>query len=331
MNNTIISLRNNQVFLKDSLNIVFWLGGSIPALFEPERLPHVFTQLRMRIVKSVLRNIILFKSSFISHEKIARQVGCSRNAVLDALKVFEDMGLFCIEHRGKKRLSNIYTLGPLLQDKNIVWRLRHVFSSAYVALQRHIERLAQYLNFDYSTIKNQDSTLFIKENVFNTNTSYSSYRKIENTTPVKEKRLYSYPFMPKDEWLHMKKALWADWSVTEQEFLMNKYEYQKFYHYSKTPTEDIQRKQKIQDYQNGWNLTRYPNTYKQQEVKSTPASYHKSALSIIETDKQIRECMQESNMALRVLKFESMLAVVPRESVPYIKSLIVKYKKKIQD
>ena len=41
--------------------------------------------------------------------------------------------------------------------------------------------------------------------------------------------------------------------------------------------------------------------------------------------------MQESNMALRVLKFESMLAVVPRESVPYIKSLIVKYKKKIQD
>jgi len=332
MNNYNNSVRNNQAFSQESLNIVYWLGGTVPATFIPTPLSYVFTNLRLRIIKCLLGNIIHYKSSYISHDTIARQVGCSRNAVLDALHLFEDMGLFGVIHRGKQRLSNIYELGSLFKDCNIVWRMKDVLSGLYVALTRTIDRLAfKYGLINRMSTKNQDSTLYNNIIVLKKKNSDSSYCKISEPTTFKEKKLPTIPFMSKEAWLNMKTALWADWDLTEQDFYMDKYEYNKFYSESDISSEEIESKKKIQSVRTRENLYKYPSYYKTSLEKLRGPIKPVMVTDIINHEERLRHAMTIDDLSKRIVYLESLLLSCPRASIPFVKNQIQKYKNKAND
>lgn len=304
MNNYSFSPRNNQGFLKIYYSVIYWLGGSTPAFFEPEPIPSVITPLRLRILKEVLRYITANNQAFPSHAVIAKTVGCHINTVLDALKVFEELDLFEVTHRGHQRKSNIYALGKVFKQYGAPHALRFVLSNLQAAVCKFKDRLCRELGLSVErsetqtsrgtanqAVKTQDSILLLNNNVFKKNYSNSSNR---------ERRLYSTPFLKKEDWLNMQKALWADWGLTESNYHM---EYKK--------------------------PLKTNNFYDKQEEPAIikPASHN----AFFDIPSAVTSCMDIMHLPKRLQAFQELYFKVPGASRPYIQLYINKTKKKLEE
>ncbi len=213
MNNN-ISVRNNQAFFKDPLNIAYWLGGSMPAMFVPEHLStKIFTKARMLMTQELFRHMNMHDAAFPSHTTLAKAAGLKRQAAYEYFKWAEEIGLFKVMHRGKSWESNIYFLGDVLKIPSVRWALRHAFKGLHRVFMKTVKVLHEAANI-------AKRTLLLNNNVFKINTSNSSYR---------EKRLYSTPFLKKEYWLNLQKQLWSDWSVREIDLHMQREERENMY------------------------------------------------------------------------------------------------------
>jgi len=252
MNNNNISLSINQAFSQQCLNIAYWLGGSLPATFVPEKLSEIFTLSRQKMFKCILRSINIHNSSFISLTTIGKAGNVNRQAAAEFLDLCETLGIFKIIRRGKERKSNIYSLGEVLKNSAVRWSLRDVFlnlTRSYTKMVDAIKGMSACLE---TPINKQKRTLLININVFKKKyTSSSSYR---------ERVLHSTPFLPKQDWLNQQKALWADWSLTPGTY-MTKNDYQKYYGKSDFPENEIKRKIQTQSEQQRFNKRKYPSDF----------------------------------------------------------------------
>lgn len=336
-----ISVRNNQDFFKDYLNIAFWLKGSMPAWFEPEPLYHVFTELRLAILQEILKYIGIHKQAHPSHETIAKKVGCSRNAVLDALKLFENMGLLKVTHRHKEYKSNIYELGEVLKFPAVRWALRNSMSNLSYAFHAMKDRLAQevqakiqegkkLLNALLTTVKRQDSTLLLNNNVLKElNTNQVDYKDI---------KLYRSPYIKnKDLYHNMKKALWADWSMNEDDYRRSLKMLEEDLLFDFDAQEEIIKDRKYQQFKR--NDAKYPDYYKDMH------EYHKkngnefkvpekpvdniTRISAQVMNERLSLCNQEPNLDRRLLMLERLRKQVERASIPFIDFQIKKTRSKL--
>ena len=289
MNNYNISVSNNQSFSKHSFNIAHWLGGSIPANIDPEPISHkVFTNIRYKITSCILRYINAHDVAFPSHETIAQEAGCNRDAVIKYLNWAEEIGLFKIVHRRNSWESNIYFLGDILKDHRVRWALRNVFAGLNRAFHKTVTLLNDALGIVKNTVNKQDHTLLISINVFKKNTSDSSYR---------ERRLYSTPFLKKEDWMNKQKAMWADWSLKDEDF---QYEIPK-----KVITLGVLGA----------------------KVSSASDPIHLKGNLILSQPEFTRQCdliKSENNLSLRLELYEMILHKAPGASRPFVQSLIRK-------
>ncbi len=204
MNKNIISLSNNQAFIKDNLSVAYWLGGSTPAMFVPEHLSNkIFTESRRKMTEEVLRHINANDVAFPSHTTIAKAAGLKRQAAFEYLKWAEEIGIFKVIHRAKQWDSNIYFLGDVLKDCRVRWSLRNVFNGLHKAFSKTVDVLNK-------AAKIAKRTLLLNNNVFKRNTNQGDYKEVKlHASPyIKNSNLYQ----------NMKKALWSDWSVDEDRY-----------------------------------------------------------------------------------------------------------------
>ncbi len=272
------------------------LGGSCPATFVPEPISNnIFTPTRIKIISIVIRYINMNDVAFPSHEKIAKEAGCQRGAVLECLKIAESFGLFKVVHRGKQWDSNIYFLGDVLKDHRVRWSLRFIFGGLHRAFHKTIELLNKASSFPEKAVNELKRTLLISINVFKKNTSISSYR---------ESRLYSTPFVKKENWLNRQKHLWSDWSIRESDL-----------HYQREERDSMYK---------SWTKPR-------QEKELPPViSLNIGKISPSVMNERLVMCNTEVNLTRRLAMFERLRNQVERASVPYIDFMITKTKRKIE-
>lgn len=284
------SVRNNQAFSKEYLNIAHMLGGSTPAMFLPEHVSG-YTPLRLNMINFVLRCLNIHKIAFPSQSTIAKAVGCNREAVNVAFKFFEEQSIFIIKSGKKRYRTNIYSLGAVLCNPQVRWALRYVCTG----LTRVYHRIAMDLkSLVKKAIVEPKRTLLYKINVFKkNNTSISSYR---------EKRLYSTPFLTKENWLNKQKALWSDWSIRESDL-----------HYQREERESMYK---------SWNKPK-------KEVEDPKPSLNIGKIHSIVMHERLEMCSNETNLERRIAMFERLRDQVERASIPYIDFLIRKTKAKI--
>ena len=134
MNNYNNSVRNNQAFSQESLNILYRFNISIEDPFEKELGSRIFSPERMSILKCVLRYMGIFNTAYISHETISRFAGCCRDTVIEAMKVFEEYEILKVIYRHRK--TSVYSLGKFLLNKRIIWLLKDVVPNLYWAFSR---------------------------------------------------------------------------------------------------------------------------------------------------------------------------------------------------
>ncbi len=285
------SVSNNQAFSQSYLNIAFILGGSVPAMFVPEHILG-YTPLRLKMINFVIRYININKIAFPSQSTVAKAVGCNREAVNIAFKFFEEQGLFIIKSGKQRWRTNIYSLGAVLCNSQVRWALRYVCTG----LTRAYHRIAMDLkDLVKKAIVEPKRTLLYKINVFKkNNTSISSY---------KEKRLYSTPFLKKEDWLNRQKQLWSDWSVRESEL-----------HYQLEERESMYKQ---------WVKPR-------QEVKEPIISHNTGKISPTIMQERLVLCQAEANLYRRLAMFERLKTQVEGASVPYINFMITKTRRKME-
>ena len=294
--NTNNSVRNNQAFFKDSLNVVYAMGGSTPASFVPTPLSESFTSLRNKFIDSVLRRYIMHKGKVeVSHETLSKESGMSVSAIKIFLKFAEKIGLFNITCRKKQHKANIYELGPLLKDKRIAARLQDVLKYVYKALMVYIDHKADLYGlfnsdskqdfFVSKPVQNQNELRYTDVYDIKYNTSVCIDRERENKGPVKkidycqykkrkyckgkcfkehkEDKLHTRAYLSDDDYRNMQIARWNDWALTEEKYirdLMTQQEYELFY--ANNPDfndQDMQVKISRQAYQQTWNKSKYKN------------------------------------------------------------------------
>ncbi len=289
------SVRNNQAFFKDSLNVVYAMGGSTPALFVPTPLSESFTNLRNKFIDSVLRRYIMHKGKVeVSHETLSKESGMSVSAIKIFLKFAEKIGLFNITCRKKEHKTNIYELGPLLKDKRIAARLQDVLKYAYKALMVYIDHKADLYGlfssnskedfFVSNSAQSQNELRYTDVYDIKYNTTVCIDRKTENKFPVKkidycqykkrsyckgkcfkehkEDKLHTRPYLSEEDYRNMQIARWHDWNLTEEKYirdLMTQQEYELFYKNSDFSDQDMEVKISRQAYQQTWNKAKYKN------------------------------------------------------------------------
>lgn len=337
MNNNNISVSNNQAFLKESFNIAYSLGGSTPAMFVPERVSG-YTPLRLKMINFVIRSINIHKDSFVAQSTIAKSVGCNREAVNVAFKFFVEQGLFTVESGKKKRRTNKYFLGPVLLDSKIRWALRYVSTGLTRAYHKIVSQLNKTVE---SAVVEPKRTVLYKINVLDkNNTSVCSYRKRRDCEGVcfkqhKEDRLYSKPYMGKNAWLNMQKNMWADWSLTQEDYLqgihMNIYQLDQDLLFDSDTQESIRKDRKYQQFKR--NDAKYPDLYRDLKAFHEPELKKPVIVKPVETKiysvvmhQRLDLCSKEDNLSRRVLMLERLRGQVERASIPYIDFLLRKTK-----
>jgi hypothetical protein len=210
-NNSIISGRNNQAFLQQSLNIAKWLGSELIHIDEYETLSVRFTEKRKKLLQFIFQQVTIHKRAFPSHATMEKVTGLSRSAVIRALKLFEQFQIIDIDHRNLLHKTNIYSLGAVLRNATVVRYLADVFKILVPAFCRTMERLG---NLMFSRKPQQLYTGYFKSNatlslrdVFvcsntNTNTSLcidTSKEKKQNISQKGEKMYEKYKHLEKLE------------------------------------------------------------------------------------------------------------------------------------
>ncbi len=335
-----ISVRNNQAFSKEYLSVASMLGGSTPAMFLPEHRSG-YTPLRLKMINFVIRSLNINKVSFPSQSTIAKAVGCNREAVNRAFKFFEEQGIFIVKSGKKRYRTNIYSLGAVLCNPQVRWALRYVCTG----LTRAYHRIASDLNdMVKKSIVEPKRTLLYKINVLKElNTSVCSYRKRRDCKDVcfkqhREDRLYSKPYMPKNIWLNMKKSMWADWSITEEDYIkgfqMNIQHLDQDLLFDEEAQEDIRKDRRYQQFKK--NDAKYPNLYRElkeynnpQQPKPVVISHNEGKISHAVMTDRIAICKKESSLDRRIAMFERLKTQVERGSIPFINYHITETKKKL--
>jgi len=291
MNNN-ISVCNNQAFSKEYLNIAFMLKASVPATFVPEHISG-YTPLRLKMINFIIRSLNINKISFPSQSTIAKAVGCNRETVNVAFKFFEEQGLFIIKSGKKRWRTNIYSLGAVLCNYQVRWALRYVCTGLTRAYHRIADELRSFIK---KAVVEPKRTLLYKINVFKRiNTSISSYR---------EKRLYSTPFLKKEDWLNRQKHLWSDWSVRESEL-----------HY------------KLEERESMYKQWVKPKTV----VEKPPAISHNTGkISSTLMNERISMCKREPDISRRLAMYDKLKTQVERGSMAFIDYLIRETKNTIE-
>ncbi len=280
------SVRNNQAFFKDNLNLVYALGGSIPATFVPERQSE-FTALRINMLKFMFNAFNYREIVCYSQKTIARRLGCSRKAVNEAFMFFREMKIIDFVSGKNKWTMNEYSLGQVLYNPYIRWALRFVFTNLTRAYFKIMERLKPAPK---STTVEPKVTQLTNVNVLEElNTSNSSYR---------EKRLYSTPFLKKENWLNQQKQLWSDWSVREIDL-------------------HIQREERENMYKQ-WVKPR------KEEPKQTIISKDINSISTDVMNERVVMCKKEQNIERRLAMYQKLKTQVQKASIPYIEHIIRK-------
>lgn len=325
MNKNNISPRNNQGFYKDNLSIAYWLGGSVPAMFVPEHVSgKIFTESRRKMTEEVFRHMNANDIAFPSHTTIAAAAGLKRQAALEYLNWAEEVGIFKIVHRAKQWDSNIYFLGDVLKDYRVRWSLRNVFNGLHRVFSKTIKVLNEAANI-------AKRTLLLNNNVFKKNTSKGDYKEIKlHTSPyIENKKLY----------YNTKKALWADWSINEDDYRREIQMLDQNVLLKIAEQEDIRKDRKYQQFKR--NDAKYPTYYSDMVEKFDlpPFVHHKKSFTsdnsrkISQTVMQERLvlCNAEMDFNRRLAMFQRLKDQVERASIPYIQKIIDKTHKKIAD
>lgn len=308
--NTNISVRNNQAFLKDYLNLVYWLGGSTPASFVPQQLSQRrYTEKRIKMIQYVLRVINNNKNAFPSHESIARFAQCSVRAVINAFKIFKEDKLFEIDHRGDFYKTNIYKLGEFFKCRKVIYALRDVFSNLYRAFCRTLQHeYHDVITRNESRNSKTHFTLTTNVVVFGTNTNTTTFniRKILHKVSsvfdkTRESCVLGFQKMrkimqEKQEWI--KSADGKTW--------LNK---------------------KKQEHAT-WGLSPDEKKMIQEPVKpAISLDYGKIKPNIM--NERLSLCSQEQNLHRRLMMLEKLKTQVERASIPFIDVHIRKTKAKL--
>ena len=138
-------------------------------------------------------------------------------------------------------------------------------------------------------------TLLYKINVFkNIYTSGSNY---------KEKRLYSTPFLKKEDWLNKQKMLWSDWSIRESDL-----------RYQKEERDSM-----------------YKSWPKPKQAEPIIISLNEGKISPQVMRERLDLCSNEPSLPRRIMMLERLHSQVERASIPYICFLINKNINKMKD
>lgn len=185
--NTNNSVRNNQAFLQECLNIAYHLGAELHDSFEPINLSVRFTKKRKDLFKFILEQVATHKRAFPSHATMQRVTGLSRSAVMRALNIFESLGLIDIDHRNLMHKTNIYSLGPVLRNATIVRSLQATFKVIVPAFCRTMERLGNLMFAKkpkevYTGYFKRNATLSLRDVFVFSNTNTNTSLLIDNSS-----------------------------------------------------------------------------------------------------------------------------------------------------
>lgn len=139
--NTNISVRNNQAFSKESLQILYWFKGSLSGYNDPKGLftNKRYTKNRKKILLCILKYIGCFSMVYISQQTIARLTGVHHDTVLRAINLFVELGVLKKKYRGANRTC-LYSLGSLMYQPQFMFGIRYSLKNAYWAMKSSVAR-----------------------------------------------------------------------------------------------------------------------------------------------------------------------------------------------
>ena len=347
------SVSNNQSFSEECLNVIYHMGGILPATFVPIEVSRRMSSKRISSIDKIINFIRWHDKAFPSQVLIANMLKIDRGTVALAIKDAIEMGLLEIkENLGAH--TPIYILGPKLMIPWVRYALREVLTNVNGAIEAMTLRAAKLFGgmLDYFGIKQSSPRMqghaFNKEKSLVQMLTPALYTNVldfkKNYTSkyiYKERRLYSTPFLKKESWMNKQKAMWADWSLTEEDFkkddTVTNEEYKKFYQKSDIPVNELQQKIALQAQQQRSNRSRFPNdmtgyqNYKRPLETKAVILKNKEVLSTIDFQKQTDLIALEMNLSLRLELYQQLLHKTPGASIPFVQHMIRKTHQKIND
>lgn len=313
-NNTNITVRNNQAFLKDSLSIIYLLGGSIPASFVPEGLSQRrYTPKRIKMIQHVLNVMNNAKDqTFPSHRNIALYAQCSVRAVINAFKVFQEDGLFEIDSRRLLHATNIYRLGEFFKCRQVIYALKGVFTNLYRAFCRTLE-------WAYDAVLKRNETRNLKTHftlttnvvVFGTNTNTTTF----NIRKICDKVFSGFGKNRNSQVLGFKELAQKEREMEEKQ------------QWLKSGDGKTWLNRKKQEHAT-WGLSKKEKEIIQQE-QPKKLSLDLGKISAAIMDQRLSLCSQEQNIYKKLTMLEKLKTQVQRASIPFIDFQIRKAKAKL--
>ncbi len=153
-NNTNNSVRNNQAFLQESLNVYYMLGATMPASYEPVDGLVRLSKYTIALFKELVRRHVFDDHVFPSHFLLAKKLKCNPRTIQRAQKELEIYGIIKVFSGKKKHQTNLYSLGDILFNSDAFYYLRNVVP----CLRFVIRRLLGYMGTDIliPTVENQN-------------------------------------------------------------------------------------------------------------------------------------------------------------------------------
>lgn len=214
--NTNISVRNNQAFSQDNLQIYYSLGATLPASYDLHDNIKRFSKYTIALFRELVRRHMFQNNVHPSHLTLAKKLGCDVSTIKRAQKDLESRGVIKVKSGKALHEVNIYSLGEVLFTSDALYYLREIVPSL-----RFVVKKLQAL-FGLSTVENQNELRInkvLKDS--NTNTSiYIDNSKIENRSPKNKQEIRNYSvhgWLPTKIFENVKALLRMDPFMSEEE------------------------------------------------------------------------------------------------------------------